>query len=477
MHHASWRKGERELTVRASITQLLEAGANVNAKDIDERTPLHIAVCNSNCWLTDQLMSCGADPNARDYRDRTPIFSAYRSAIVTKMLIDHGADVNVRDSSGWTPLLHFLRKEGTNFDAVRLLLEAGANTNATAVSGGTTPLQMTFRMNVMFMKLLIDYGADVNMRDGDGWTPLFTLLNRKDTCVDAVHLLIEAGADVHARVVTGGMTALHMSCRNDVRIMKLLIENGANVNTMGGGVRPIHLAASGVGGVERIRLLLKAGADASALDARKKNALHYAMCGPGQRVVMQVLFDAGVDAKAIDDEEMTPMHELFAQRKPPGGNRAVISKTRMLIENGANINAKDKRGRTPLFARFAVELNDALEVYLTEYQRNAINERRRELWTSIVEKGAQLNVVAPVARYNTSRERIEQFGLLTFAHFAILYDDAELLETAIAHGVDLNVRSLRFGSALHMACFRNDSALAKMLYENGAHDDIVSQCL
>ena len=95
-------------------------------------------------------------------------------------------------------------------------------------------------------------------------------------------------------------------------------------------------------------------------------------------------------------------------------------------------------------------------------------------------KGARLDVVAevrcrlPLEEQHNEKETYCSYGLITFVHFAIEFCDYDLIEAAIAHGVDLNVRSWRFGGALHLACDIGDMDAIELLIRQGAHVDSVT---
>ena len=107
----------------------------------------------------------------------------------------------------------------------------------------------------------------------------------------------------------------------------------------------------------------------------------------------------------------------------------------------------------------------------------------KPLWSALVEEGARLDVVAEVLDYHSLHKMHAglrphpTFGLVTFAHFAVEFFDIDLLKMAIAHRVNLNVRSSLFGTALHMACCNFDEETAELLLRNGAHHDVVTYCV
>lgn len=103
----------------------------------------------------------------------------------------------------------------------------------------------------------------------------------------------------------------------------------------------------------------------------------------------------------------------------------------------------------------------------------------RPLWPELVKMGARLDVVAPIRGINWSTKLPNEMQFdrtsvfFTFAHFAALFRDYDLLKTAIAQRADLNMRSYLFGSALHVACDNGDRNIAELLLRNGAHADSV----
>lgn len=115
--HEAVAKGDADM-VRA----LIEAGANVNAKDDYGYTPLHRAAGRSRVYIAGMLIEAGADVNASDIFGMTPLHEAAingDAGDVASVLIEAGADVNAKDDYGKTPL-HMAAERG-HADMVRLL--------------------------------------------------------------------------------------------------------------------------------------------------------------------------------------------------------------------------------------------------------------------------------------------------------------------------------------------------------------------
>lgn len=96
----------------AAIKTLLDAGADVNAKNEKNRTPLHVAAQRTRVAAIEALLAGGAEIHAKDQYGETPLHSAVVNEIGTcggspdavRLLLNAGADLNAMDKAGRTPL-------------------------------------------------------------------------------------------------------------------------------------------------------------------------------------------------------------------------------------------------------------------------------------------------------------------------------------------------------------------------------------
>ncbi|MCL2004844.1 MAG: ankyrin repeat domain-containing protein [Planctomycetaceae bacterium] len=163
------------------VKYFISRGANVNAtrsvnivrgNELEEyEEPLIMRANYSKVALIKYLVSQGACVNARSASGGTPLHRATGDSMeLMNFLIDHGADVNAQCISGSAPL-HIAAHYDVSF--MRLLIDRGAIVDVHSEMFGT-PLHILarFRSDLDMWKCLIENGADVNMKDGKGMTPL-----------------------------------------------------------------------------------------------------------------------------------------------------------------------------------------------------------------------------------------------------------------------------------------------------------------
>ncbi len=178
------------------IIALIEAGADVNARDEWAMTPLNI-VTAAAAW-PDQpkaiiaLIDAGADVNASGGDGYTPLHWAKHSDVV-KALLKAGADIEARNEWGNTPL-----HEATTSGAVKALLVGGAGIEVRD-NNGSTPLhwvayRATLKEDLKAMETLealLDAGANVNAFNDFGYTPLHSAVLGATIAADIAKMLIE----------------------------------------------------------------------------------------------------------------------------------------------------------------------------------------------------------------------------------------------------------------------------------------------
>ena len=140
-----------------------------------------------------------------------------------RLLIERGSPLDTMDVSGRTTILHAV--DSHNDDALRILLEAGANPNPKVPDGlfRSSPLTAaSFGGLLGMIELLIDFGAEINARNPEGWTALQTAVTMQN--IECADTLLTGGADL-GHVSSNGLSPLTtaITC-NKHAILKLFVD-------------------------------------------------------------------------------------------------------------------------------------------------------------------------------------------------------------------------------------------------------------
>lgn len=163
--------------------------------------------------------------------DRTALHQAAGDNDVAeiKNLLFLGFNVDVRDGDDNTPLLVAAKEnqKESHFNAIETLLRSGADVNLQDKQYRSTPLDfISRRANLKTVRLLLDYDANVNLKNCNGRNPLFEAIIGCDFKV--IQLLIDHGSDVNCDKF--GTTPLHLACSNaKLKTIKYFLRNGADV--------------------------------------------------------------------------------------------------------------------------------------------------------------------------------------------------------------------------------------------------------
>jgi ankyrin repeat protein len=223
-------------------------------------------------------------------------------------------------------------------EAVLALLRTfPAPVNAKGERAGQTPLQWAaYRADKDLVELLLAKGADVNVKDDIGQTPLHYAAPswHLEDSKEVAELLLARGADINAKD-ENGVTPIHMALYNPFGegedFARMLADKGAELDIF---------AASGLGRVDKLDDLLKKNpALLSAKATWGSTPLHFAVCH-GRTEAAALLIAAGADVNVIDGFGLTPLC-LAAMR-------GHLEAARLLIDKGADINARVEGGGSPL---------------------------------------------------------------------------------------------------------------------------------
>uniref|UniRef100_A0A8C9YZA6 Ankyrin repeat and KH domain containing 1 n=1 Tax=Sander lucioperca TaxID=283035 RepID=A0A8C9YZA6_SANLU len=310
-------------------------------------TALTLACAGGHEELVSVLIARGANIEHRDKKGFTPLILAATAGHVgvVEVLLDKGGDIEAQsERTKDTPLS--LACSGGRQEVVELLLLRGANKEHRNVSD-YTPLSLAASGGyVNIIKILLNAGAEINSRTGSklGISPL--MLAAMNGHVPAVKLLLDMGSDINAQIETNRNTALTLACfQGRAEVVSLLLDRKANVEHRAKtGLTPLMEAASG-GYAEVGRVLLDKGADVNAppVPSSRDTALTIA-ADKGHYKFCELLINRGAHIDVRNKKGNTPLW-LAAN----GGHFDVVQ---LLVHASADVDAADNRKITPLMAAF-----------------------------------------------------------------------------------------------------------------------------
>lgn len=329
---------------------------------------------------------------------------------------------------------------------------SAAPTSTKVVTSGTVELKIVERRTTELhtaakndefqrLKMIIENGANVNIIDKDGATPLHHASYMGNQKI--VDLLLKNNAKVDPKDDEGS-TPLHNACskkgKNQVEVVKTLLASGANIDILDTQNGSPLLNACWSGDVEVVKLLLKKGADYKTADSFGSSPLHYA-CYNGHPAVAKLLIDKGADFSAANHDGATPLHSACSQGFVP------VIKVLLKCKE-ININATDNNKCTPLHLA-------------------AFNSHRGCVATLLTYAKETFQVdVSNVMLNCTDKEGS------TPLHKAAFKGDQSIVQLFLDAGADINAVDAEGGTVLHKAAFKGNSAIMSILLDRGAKTDI-----
>lgn len=328
---------------------LLDKGVDINLQDDFGMTPLLFALSRRQADMAGYIIERGADIDLRANVGWAPIHLAIvtRSDAVVKQLLEQGAEVNVSLETGMTPL-HSAVSYG-NTEIAKLLIQHGADIKAEN-NHGEQPVNMALNPNTYdALVYLVEKGADINHCNARGAHLLHNIAGR-GTAIENATFLLDHGADVNVQDDFGRTPLFFTTWSENPDLMsKFLILNGANVNPVNckdvrTGVcftdfsTPLHGAVRH-GQLELAKNLVMNGARVNVYNDEGLTPLHYAVMS-GNPEIVQYLIDHGAFLNVPEKElGSTELHLSVAM--------GYTDITDILLEHGAAMDVADYNGKTP----------------------------------------------------------------------------------------------------------------------------------
>ncbi|KAI3605795.1 multiple ankyrin repeats single kh domain [Moniliophthora roreri] len=293
---------------------------------------------------------------------------------------------------------------------------------------------LTEKMEVI--QVLVEKGVDVNVKVEDQENRTITALQLASYKEDVrlVTMLLNNGADPNAKGNKYG-TALEITLRaGKVNIMKLLVEKGANMNVQVGEDGTALQVALLEGKLDIVELLLERGADPNVQGGQYGTALQAASL-QGNLDIVKLLVEKGADMNVQGGEYGTALQAALS-----AGNLDIV---KLLVEKGANPNVQGGFYGTALQAALLMGNLDIVKL--------------------LVEKGADIN--AQGGKYGTALQ----------AASSSWRGNLDIVQLLLENGADINAQGGKHGTALQAASSAGNLDIVKLLLEKGASFNIEGQ--
>lgn len=445
----------------ASVLKLLlRHGSNVNSRDEDGNTPLHVAARTGFEGVVKLLLGVPAiSINAKGYCGLTPLHYAALNGheAITRLLVTHGAEVDSRSDWSWVPL-HCAAASG-NRAVAKTLIEEGAGVNEHDSKVSWTPLHLAaLKGSKAMVTFLLEKGADMRARDVRGWTPgSFAHITRQSVTTGLLHCE-DTDFDISDMRRWSRLHCIAIEDHQD--LMELLFGKRIEEDGWWLADQAPHVFAATRGLQTAIQRLLLCGSKVA--DVSDGRTLVSLAAENGHRSCVQFLLGQGLNVDTADSSGRTPLCWASAS-----GHTCVAE---LLLQKGARPHGRSgmyPAGPTPIWLAAEGEHEDIVRLLLdkgasleatnhlqqTALFEAAVNGRLASV-RLLVEKGANLEAL----------DRSGQTALMVAAETG----NEGMARLLIELGAKINSEDEMGQTALVKASTRGHEAVVRYLVERGA---------
>lgn len=450
--------GAEQVSSDFDYFQTAVANRNINYRFEDGQTPLHYAAIAGHKSITKYLLENNADTNVQDSSGATPLHEAvrYGHTEIAKMLLDAGASVDAKDNLGKTPILLII-PEKQQQELYSLLISHKSDISGKDMYGDTVLHTATMaNVSTQILSILVNAGADVNGRNKDGVTPLELAIENK--IIAHIKFYAEHGADINSKDQKGN-TPLKMALKPTDSSDKTLeiILNKQNIDSLDSdGNTPLITAITVDASQEKIQYILSLSEEVNARNSAGNTALYLTVL-KNRKSIGEKLLAKNADIFSTNNKNNSPLSQ--ALKNPQVMEWLITSKTikdtdgigntalhyatewglenavETLITKGANKEAKNANGETPIFS--------------------ACKNNKSEMISLLAKKGCKINV----------RDNLGSTPL----HVAVRWGNIDAAEQLISLGINIDAQNVTGKTPLAEAVLGGKPEIAKMLLSKGAN--------
>ncbi|XP_053597550.1 ankyrin-1 [Microplitis demolitor] len=489
------------------VEMLVDRGVNVDAKNYQGKTALHLAVEMGNESLVTVLLNNDAEVNTVANDQSMPIYcplNTIERQNIFRQLFNSGADINAALCNavinGCLDTVNYLLKNYT----------IDVNSNSFCLPIAVFKIQPGRMQYEVISDMLYDYGftADLKYKNNVEFFHLIVAKGYYRILEDFIKLSIDVNNLIRHYNCD---TLLHTACKFErVEIVKLLIKYGADSNIKNIDNKPPIIYSISKNNLEIFNLLLDSGAHVEKNDPTLLNEAAYV----ANISMIKILLERGVDVNGKNELEITGLHSVVYKANDNlmrrlsdnqaresivnfflnigadvnaqiTDNRSVLhlavennyeSIVEIILKHNANVNLIDNKGRSPLF--IAVKNNnEKITQILLKYNANVNLPNLNNvtpLHIAIVNKYEKLVEILLENNADTSSRYLNEDN--TPLHMAIKYNFDNITKMLLKHNADVNLKNLNGSTPLHIAVKSNNLNIVKTLLENNADVNAIDKC-
>ncbi|KAL4898372.1 ankyrin repeat-containing domain protein [Aspergillus ambiguus] len=461
---------------RADMAKLmLDAGADISARDAEGKTPLCLAVDKGDYETIRLLLSRGASVTNVDNIGATPLCLAVEnreasSAAIVKLLVQHGANPNERYPNGQTPLHVATNMSGGKDEVVLALLELGADWRVTERDLGTTPLlnaMQTSPYPCSSIQHLIDFGAACYPPH---YTPPLLYFAAKLCYCDIVKRYIEYGGDPEAKCDIGTHRRIKAifpavwAGREEV--LKLILPWVSDMDWKNSRNGSAVTEAAWAGSEESIRLVLERATrkGVEAAEWRGRTALMFAAETKSTQTVSLIL-EKCLDVHARDSQGRTALHYAVH-----GGNPGNVA---LLLQKGLDPTIKDAGGVTPHRMAMCSESPEIIDLIYEQVLDTEVLNLVGETPLVVACGLNRFEAAKTLLKHDADTEARRGHFKMKPLTIACKGGHEELVELLIGHGADLLSCSRAGRTNIGIAAYGGYSRIVTLMLEHGVPIDLM----
>ena len=439
---------------------LIDAGADIETKDVEGRSPLHFACSSGSLGVVKMLVRAGAGVGVPDSMGQTCLMLATycRHTETVRYLVGlKEVDVDKRNNMRGYTVLHLAVQQNLA-DMVKVFIDAGAEVEAKDGSGHSPLHVASSSGSLEFVKLLVAAGAGVRVTDNEGATCL--LFAAVHGCTETVRYLVGVeGVEVEHTDDIYGRTALHWALHTQhADVVQVLIDAGANIEAKDKkGYSPL-LFACVIGELVLVKKLVAAGAGVRVTNDEGTACLAIAASRGHTETVRYLVDLPEVEVDHADDEGRTALHWALYTK-----HADVVP---VLIDAGADIEARCNDGYSPLLYATEAEELGLFKLLVRSGAGVCVAGNEGVTCLAIASIGGQTEFVSfilslPEVDVNDAAGR-------KALRAAVRQKFPDVVQAFIDAGADVNGATYPACSLLIEACSHGDLVMVKKLVEAGA---------